>query len=153
MDKLVTGPFGSDACYENTFEQDGQQITTWMCMGSGFTTSTLMDKDSEATRNTLETSPELYKDLMHIDENNRAWFPATITLPGKGMVFANGTTTQDWKWSAVCALELTKEEIESGKYPKEQTHKMDMANSKEFDKDSGFMDALEVIGFFAIDGN
>ena len=30
---------------------------------------------------------------------------------------------------------------------------MDMANSKEFDKDSGFMDALEVIGFFAIDGN
>ena len=74
MDKLVTGPFGSDACYENSFEQDGQQITTWMCMGSGFTTSTLMDKDSEATRNTLETSPELYKDLMHVDENNRAWF-------------------------------------------------------------------------------
>ena len=71
MDKLVTGPFGSNACYENTFEQDGQTITTWMCMGSGFTTSTLMDKDSEATRNTLETSPELYKDLMHIDENIR----------------------------------------------------------------------------------
>jgi len=153
MDKLVTGPFGSDACYENSFEQDGQQITTWMCMGSGFTTSTLMDKDSEATRNTLETSPELYKDLMHIDENNRAWFPATITLPGKGMVFVDGTTTKDWKWSAVKAIELTKEEVDSKRYPANQTHKMDMVNAKQFDKDSGFMDALEVIGFFAIDGN
>jgi hypothetical protein len=30
---------------------------------------------------------------------------------------------------------------------------MDMVNAKQFDKDSGFMDALEVIGFFTIDGN
>ena len=150
MDKLVTGPFGSNACYENTFEQDGQTITTWMCMGSGFTTSTLMDKDSEATRNTLETSPELYKDLMHIDENNRAWFPATITLPGKGMVFADGTSKKDWKWAAVKAQELTNEEVESGKFPKDQTHKMDMQNMTYFDAHRGFMDALEVIGFYDV---
>ena len=152
MDKLVEGPFGSNACYEQSFEQEGQTITTWMCMGSGFTTSTLMEKDSAATKNTLETSPELYKDLMHIDKNNRAWFPATITIPGKGMVFADGTTTKDWRWAAVKAIELTKEEKESGKFPTDQTFKMDMVNATYFDKDRGFMDALEVIGFFAIDG-
>ena len=38
-DKLVEGPFGSNACYEQTFQQDGKDVTTWMCFGSGFTTS------------------------------------------------------------------------------------------------------------------
>lgn len=26
-DKLVQGPFGGNACYEQTFDKDGQQIT------------------------------------------------------------------------------------------------------------------------------
>jgi len=30
---------------------------------------------------------------------------------------------------------------------------MDMANSKEFDKKNGFIDALDVIGFFSVDEN
>ena len=96
-DKLVEGPFGSNACYEQTFQQDGKDVTTWMCFGSGFTTSTLMEKDSVIVKNTLETSPELYKDLMHVDKNNRVWFPSTITLPAKGMVFADGTDKDNWK--------------------------------------------------------
>ena len=130
QDKLVEGPFGSNACYEQRFEQDGEEIRTWMCFGSGYSTSTKMDKDSDLVKNTLETSPELYKDLMHIDKNNRAWFPATITLPGKGMVFADGKSTKDWKG---------------------QTFKMDMANIAHFDSSRGFMDALEVIGFYDVD--
>ena len=109
-DKLVEGPFGSNACYEQTFQQDGKDVTTWMCFGSGFTTSTLMEKDSVIVKNTLETSPELYKDLMHVDKNNRVWFPSTITLPAKVMVFADGTDKDNWKWAAVKAVELTKEE-------------------------------------------
>ena len=151
QDKLVEGPFGSNACYEQRFEQDGEEIKTWMCFGSGYSTSTKMDKDSDLVKNTLDTSPELYKDLMHIDKNNRAWFPATITLPGKGMVFADGKSIKDWKWAAVRAIDLTKEEIESGKYPKGQTFKMDMANIAHFDKSRGFMDALEVIGFYDVE--
>ena len=71
-----------NACYEQHIDEN---TTTWLCMGCGFTTSTLMDKDGPTTRSTLETSPELYKDLMYVDKDNRAWFPATITLPAKGM--------------------------------------------------------------------
>ena len=149
-DKLVEGPFGSNACYEQTFQQDGKDVTTWMCFGSGFTTSTLMEKDSVIVKNTLETSPELYKDLMHIDKNNRVWFPSTITLPAKGMVFADGTDKDNWKWAAVRAVELTKEEKDSGKFPKEQTHKMDMGNARYFEAKRQFMDALEVIGFYDV---
>ena len=29
-DQLVEGPFGSNACYEQNFVQDGKEITTWV---------------------------------------------------------------------------------------------------------------------------
>lgn len=146
-DNLVDGPFGSNACYEQTFEQEGKQITTWLCFGSGYTTSTLMTEGSKPVEDLLETSPELYKDLMHIDEKKRVWFPATIALPNKGMVFVDGTSTKDWQWSAVLSVPLTEEEIKSGKFPQGQTFKMNVKEAKKFDK-GNFMDALEVIGFY-----
>lgn len=146
-DKLVEGPFGSNACYEQTFEQDGQKITTWLCFGSGYTTSTLMTKGSKAVSDALETSPELYKDLMFEDKDGKVWLPATITLPGKGMVFVDGTSTKDWKWSAVKAVEITNEERKVRTYPSDQQYKMDMKNAKTFSQ-KDFMDALEVIGFY-----
>jgi len=147
-DNLIKGPFGSNACYENKVDD---KVTTWMCMGSGFTTSTLMTEDSKLVKDTLETSPELYNDLKHTDKDRKVWFPATITLPGQGMVFADGRNKEEWQWSAVLSKQLTKEEIESGKFPQGQNFKMDMANLKGFNKDKGFMDALEYIGFFQID--
>jgi len=151
-DTLVEGPFGSDACYEQTFEQDGQQMTTWLCFGSGFTTSTLMTEGSKAVKDLTETSPELYKDLLYTDDKKRVWAPSTISLPAKGMVFIDGTTSKDWKWSAAKAIDLTQEEIDSKRYPEGQTVKMDMVNAKKYDRNS-YMDALEYIGFFSLDEN
>jgi hypothetical protein len=146
-DRLVEGPFGSNACYEQNFEQDGQQITTWLCFGSGYTTSTLMTEGSKTVKDLEETSPELYKDLMHTDDQKRVWVPATITLPGKGMVFVDGTDKKNWKWSAVKAVEITEEERKLKNFPSDQTHKMDMKGATLFGQKE-FMDALEVIGFY-----
>ena len=148
-DKLVEGPFGSDACYEQSFIQDGQEITTWLCMGSGFTSSTIMTEGSEAHRGLLETAPELYKDLLHIDKEKRVWAPSTVALPEKGMVFIDGKSKRDWEWAAALAIELTEDEKKSGKFPAEQTHKMDMTNVKKYSQND-FMDALEMIGFFSV---
>ena len=41
-----------------------------MCYGCGFTTNTLMTKDSEFLEEQLEVLPEIYKDLVLVDE---AW--------------------------------------------------------------------------------
>ena len=146
-DNLVDGPFGSNACYEQTFDQNGIEVKTWLCFGSGFTSSTFMDKDSDIVKETLETSPELYKDLMHVDKNNRVWFPATITLPEKGMVFLDGSDKTNWRWAAVLAIPLTEEEKTSGRFPEGQSFKMNIKESKKFEQ-KDFMDALEVIGFY-----
>jgi len=154
MDKLVEGPFGSNACYEQVIEQDGVQVTTWMCFGSGFTSSTLMTKGSPTLQTALETSPELYKAIMHTDADGKVWLPATMTIPDVGMVFVDGTSKEDWKWAAVKSVPLTKEdraEMINGrpKYPKGVNTKVDMQNIKHFGQ-GDFMDALEVIGFFEL---
>lgn len=145
MDKLVDCKrCGGNACYEQNIDEN---ITTWMCMGCGFTTSTLMSKDGEVVKNAVETSPELYKDIMFEDSDKRVWLPATITLPAKGMVFVDGVNKKDWKWAAVNAVPLQEGDK---KVSEDQTHRMDMKNVKHFNQ-KDFMDALETIGFFAVE--
>ena len=148
-DKLVEGPFGSNACYEQTFEQDGKEIKTWLCFGSGFTTSTLMTEGSKIVNDLLETSPELYKDLLHTDKEKRVWAPATISLPEKGMVFLDGTSKEEWQWAAVKSIPITEEDRKVKQFPKDQTHKMDMQNIKHFGQ-RDFMTALEHIDFYKV---
>ena len=150
MEKLVDCKrCGGNACYEQVLTPDEikETVTTWLCMGCGFTTSTLMTKGSKLVSDAIETSPELYKDLMFEDTSDKVWLPSTLTLPGKGMVFIDGVDKQKWKWAAVKAIEIIQEE--KSKYPEGQTHKMDMQNIKHFDQKE-FMDALETIGFFQV---
>jgi len=149
MDNLIQSPVSdSNACYVTKINDE---ITSYLDFGSGFTTTTLMKEDSEQVINAIETSPELFKDIRKKDSEGRVWFPATITVPNSGMVFADGTSKKDWGWSAVKSIPLSEEEIKSGRFPKGQTTKMDMNNVKKFPRDKGFIDALEEIGFFGID--
>jgi hypothetical protein len=143
MDKLTDCKrCNSNACYE---QHINEQLTTWLCMGCGFTTSTVMTEGSQPVKQAIESSPELYKDLLHKDEDGHIWMPATVTLPAKGMVFIDGSTKENWRWAAVKAVEIVKEE--KHKYPDGQTHKMDMKGAQYFNQKE-FMDALEVIGFY-----
>jgi len=135
-----------NACYEQHIDEN---TTTWLCMGCGFTTSTMMLEGSKLVQDLLATSPELYKDLLFEDSDKRMWAPATITLPGKGMVFIDGNNKDNWRWKAVKATEITEEDRKIKEYPADQTHKMDMAGAQEFGQRE-FMDALEIIGFYDI---
>lgn len=137
---------GGNACYEQHIDAN---TTTWLCMGCGFTTSTLMLEGSKLVHDLLETSPELYKDLLYKDSDGRMWAPSTITLPGKGMVFIDGTNKDTWSWKAVKAIEITEDDRKIKEYPKDQTHKMDMPGAKEFGQRE-FMDAMEAIQFFEL---
>jgi ribosomal protein L37E len=144
MEKLVECKrCGSNACLEQQVNED---VTTHLCMGCGFTTSTLMTEGSEVIKAALETSPELYKDLMFKDKDNFTWMPSTLTLPNKGMVFVDGTSKSNWRWAAVKAIPLQEGDK---KVSKDQTHKMDMQNVTHY-AERDYMDALEHIGFFAV---
>jgi hypothetical protein len=75
--------------------------------------------------------PELYKALKFKDEKKYTWYPNSIMLDNKSMVFAEGTSTTDWKWSAV----------------QSKDGKPDMTTKKEF-IERDFMEALDYIGYF-----
>ena len=146
MEKMIDCPrCGGNACYE---QQVNEEVTTSFCFGCGFTTSTLMEVNSKLLTETLETSPELFKDLMFTGTDNKVWFPATVTLPNKGLVFLDGTSKENWRWAAVQSVEILAEEKD--KFPEEQTHKMDMKNIQYFNQ-KDFMEALDRINFFDIE--
>jgi hypothetical protein len=60
------------------------------------------------------------------------------------MVFADGTSVDEWKWAAVKSIKITEEEKE--KFPN-STHRADMSTIKHFNE-KDFMDALEYVGYF-----
>ena len=143
---MITCPHcGGNACYE---QQVNEEVKTNFCFGCGFSTSTLMTVNSRLLTETLDTSPSLYKDLMYTDDKNQVWFPATVTIPEKGMVFLDGTSKDSWKWAAVKAVEILEEE--KSKFPKDQKYKMDTKNTKFFEQ-RDFMEALDCVGFFDIE--
>ena len=145
-EKMITCPHcGGNACYE---QQVSEEVQTNFCFGCGFSTSTLMTVNSRLLTETLDTSPSLYKDLMYTDDRNQVWFPATVTIPEKGMVFLDGTSKDSWKWAAVKAVEILEEE--KSKFPKDQKYKMDTKNTQYFDQ-RDFMEALDLVGFFDIE--
>jgi len=116
---------GGDACSEITNEV----VTIWICMGCGFTSNnTITDANVTEMEATL---PELYKDLRFKDKEGKYWYPNSVILDDKSMVFAEGTNVQDWMWSAVQAKD----------------GKTDMTTKKEFQIHE-FMDALEYIDYF-----
>lgn len=145
MDRLIIcDRCGSNACYE---QHINEELVTKLCMGCGFTTSTYMTEGSQAVNQLIETSAELYKDLLFKDENGFIWAPSVITLPEKGIVFIDGRTAEDWKWAAAKMVAILKEE--QSKFPKGQTHKVDMESIQHYGQ-GDFMDAMEYIGAYAI---
>lgn len=116
---------GSNACSEMT----NGKVTIWICMGCGFTSNnTINDSNMEQMEATL---PELYKALKHKDQEGKYWYPNSVMLEDKSMLFAEGISVNDWQWSAV----------------QSKDDKADMTTKKEF-PEREFMDALEYIGYF-----
>jgi hypothetical protein len=153
-DKIIVCPrCEGDACYENSHTfSTGLEIKSYMCFGCGFSTnSTLMYNSAEYAK-VIATLPELYKDIQFIDEKtNLAWFPTVIQEPELGSVFINGTSKDNWEWAAIKATPIPKSEQHKFPIPglagRFQEYKSDMTTLRMFGR-GGFMDALELIGFF-----
>jgi hypothetical protein len=147
MDNLINCTrCGSDACYIDEVNQD---IKTYFCYGCGFQTNSLMKVGESFYEEQINILPELYKDLMVEDQDGKIWMPSTINLPQQGMIFANGSDSRNWGWSAVKAVPVSEEEKEKypipGKKGEFYEWRMDMTTIKNF-VERDFIDALSYIG-------
>jgi hypothetical protein len=93
--------------------------------------------------------PELYKDLKYIDEQKRVWYPNVINTPGKGVVFVNGKSKDNWQWASIKSIPLTKKEMKNPRF-KGQTHKSDPKSLQNHGQD-GFFDACDELGLFELE--
>ena len=139
-DEIIDCPrSGGDLCYKT---EVSPEVTNYYSLSCGFWTNSLMKVGEDFYNQQMEVLPELYKDLSWLDvKTDLIWLPHSINDPEIGMVYASGTSAEDWKWAAVKARELDKEEQEKFK----TTHKTDMKTIAYF-AERDYMDALSYIG-------
>jgi ribosomal protein L1 len=140
-DKIINCPkSGGDLCYKVEINKD---VTNYFSMSCGFWTNSLMKKGSQFFNEQWEILPELYKDLAWSDpETELIWLPNNVNVEEKGMVFADGTNKENWKWAGVKYVPVTEEDDE--KY-KDVKFKPDMSTIRHYEE-RDFMEALSYIG-------
>ena len=147
FDELTICPrCGGDANY---VDEVNENISTQFCFSCGFQTNSLMKEGEAFYEEQLSILPELYKDLLFTDEEGKIWMPTTINVPTQGMVFANGSSKEQWNWAAVKAVPVKEEEKEKYPIPGKQgeyyERRMDMTTLEGF-PEREFMEALSYIG-------
>ena len=140
-DEIINCPkSGGDLCYKVEVTKD---ITTYLSLSCGFWSNSLMKEDSEFYTEQISTLPELHKDLAWKDpDTSLIWIPNTINMEDKGMVFADGSSVEDWRWAAVKVKPV--EEKEKEKY-NNANFRADMSTIKHF-PERDYIDALSYIG-------
>jgi hypothetical protein len=129
-DNLVKCPHcEAEMCYE----YHNPQYIQWMCFNCGYGSTSHMVKDSDFVKSSKEVLPELIKDLEFTDENDFVWYPSTINIPEKGILFPNGSNKDNWMWAVAPLTLITKKE--KSRFPKKQTHKVDLSNMQYFPKE------------------
>jgi hypothetical protein len=147
-DEIIDCPKSSgNLCYRTQVTPD---ISTYLSLSCGFYTNTLMFEGSDFYEQTVETLPELYKDLLWTDtKTGLVWVPNTINTEGVGMLFASGNDKDNWNWMAVKSVEIPEEDRKNHPFPGKPgmflTHKMDMVNGKLF-PERDFIEALSFLG-------
>lgn len=130
----------SDACYIQEVTKD---ITLEMCYGCGFLSNSLMKQGNAFFKEQMEVLPELYKALLDEEEDTgKIWMPSTVNVEDKGMIFADGTGRDNWRWGAVKSIPVTEEESEKYKGKK---YRPDMSTIKHFEE-RDYIEALSYIG-------
>lgn len=111
--KIICPHCGSHNCFH---EEVDENITSYLCMGCGYTSNDLFKTDSEQLTEYETTMPELYKDIKFVDkERGLTWYPTVLNVPTIGLVFVDGVSKEDWTWKAAPAVDVNEEEKE--KYP------------------------------------
>jgi hypothetical protein len=122
---------------------------SYSCFNCGYQSTDLMIV-GEFDFDSFEVEmPELHKAAKVQDESGRVWYPRTINIENKGIVFLNGKTADDCYFSAIKTVPLTEEEKKMPRF-KSQSYKSDPSTLKSFGI-LGFFDACDYIGAFELE--
>lgn len=151
--KIICPHCGSKNCFHEQIpnELNGpDNVSSYLCMGCGYTTNDFFKTDSEALLGYETTMPALYKDIKFVDsDRNLTWYPTVMNVPTLGMVFVDGSDVTNWKWKAAPAVDVVESEKEKYPIPGKQgeyyTRRIDMTLAKDFEQQD-FTEACRYIG-------
>lgn len=142
-DNLIVCKKCTGCCYETRLGL----IKSYICISCGFQSNSTITEGSANQKDYESTLPQLYIDLKFVDDEKKAWYPSTINIPDKGILFMNGTNKTDCKWTVMLVQKVSDSEKEKFKDTKGEyfTHKIDPSTAKHFSlKD--YMDGIETLG-------
>lgn len=145
-DTLIKCPHcGGNMCYHIHVTETQ---STKSCLTCGFTTNSFMKEGNPFLKEQKEIVPNLYVDLMEECEDGLVWMPNMINIPGKGAVFADGTSKDNWKWASIKEVEIPEEDRH--KFPDKvnggfHKYKSDPTTLQHFERDE-FFQAIASIG-------
>lgn len=148
-DKIECPKCASSNCFEETHTVEANSVKSYICMGCGYTTTTLNKPDSDFIKEFEETAPELFKDIKFFDkERGIVWYPTVLNFPELGLVFPDGTDSFNWQWRAVPVVPVGEDEKQKYPIPGEEgkfyEHKADMESSRLYSQES-FIDACKYL--------
>ena len=149
LEQKILSPIDGNADYCFQSEHPATGVTSYLDYGTGYTSNSHLEIDSEYVEGAESNQPKLVTELRILDElRNLVWYPSVINIPMKGMIFPMGTK-DNWMWEVMKVREVTEDEKE--KYPMPEKDGeffktiLDVKGKINFPKDK-FMNALKEIG-------
>lgn len=138
--------------YNNAFRElipDTDKYSYWDTQ-TGYMSTDYLVAGSDAVDVAEATQPQIVKALRVIDqERNLVWYPSIIDIPSRGMVFPDGTSTDNWGWFYAPYVEILPEEQQDYPNPNQPgtfyTHRLAIDQGQLFDRNS-FIEACKALG-------
>lgn len=151
--KITCPHCGNDNCFVETQTiEDNQEVSSYMCIDCGYTTTTLNVEGTDFVKGYEEVTAELIRNLRWVDPNtNLVWYPLVLNFPSFGIIFPDGTSVFDWSWRAAPAIGVAFEEREKYPIPGQEgeyyTKRVDIANNSRLFNSDDFYSACKYLGF------
>ena len=138
LDYDSISPITNNKCVlEEANEQDN--TISYLCMESGFTTHERLKEGSDFQKHYETRLTELMLSCKIIDDNDNAWYPTFMQMPG-GMLYAEGKDKTSWRWKVAQIVPILLEEREQypvpGKENEYYTTRLDVENADTFDNNN-----------------
>ena len=134
-EKIKSPIDGNEHCFYHKDDKTG--IESYLCMTSGYTSTSLFIKGSETCKKALEQSPPLVVELQKYDpERNLIWLPVVLNMGKMGIIFPEGKK-EKWYWRFASMIEIKKEDQKNypvpGETDKFYEHRLDVENALTYD--------------------
>ena len=146
-EKLESPIDGSKNCFRVYTEPETDEH--YLCMSTGYMTTTQFKAESESFQNHLASSPKIVNELQFVDHlRGLVWIPCVLNMGKLGIIFPEGSR-DDWIWKYASIVDIPKEEQHNYPVPKKDGEfyetKLDLENAKRFSKDK-FYEACDAMG-------